>query len=151
MKFPYHKQNTDYTCGPASLRMVLECFGIKKSEKELVKALKTTKSRGTKPQQFQLAVEQTDLDYVVGTKANVFYLKKLLTEKFIFIVLYFYPPEQCHHYSVVKKIDSKFIYFWNPDDDFGPVSKYKIKDFETLWNKTSTNFRKPGWFVGIRK
>ena len=32
---PYFKQDTDYTCGPASLQMVLAYFGIRESEEAL--------------------------------------------------------------------------------------------------------------------
>ena len=47
MKIQYPKQQKFNTCGPACLRMVLEAFGIVKSEKELVKVLKTNMLHGT--------------------------------------------------------------------------------------------------------
>ncbi|MBN2368173.1 C39 family peptidase, partial [Candidatus Woesearchaeota archaeon] len=38
---PYHAQQTNYTCGTASMRMILEYFGIKKTEKQLARILHT--------------------------------------------------------------------------------------------------------------
>jgi hypothetical protein len=35
VEVPYHKQNRDYTCGPACARMVLEYYGIYQDEVRL--------------------------------------------------------------------------------------------------------------------
>ena len=45
MAFPFHKQETNYTCGSAAMRMALESAGIKKSEKQVEKLLSTNKIR----------------------------------------------------------------------------------------------------------
>jgi len=39
---PYHKQNRDYTCGPACLRMALEYWGFQQDEVSLSMLCKTT-------------------------------------------------------------------------------------------------------------
>jgi len=39
----YYKQETNYTCGAAAMRMALEFFGIKKTEKRIAKLLSTNK------------------------------------------------------------------------------------------------------------
>ena len=35
VQIPYYEQETNYTCGPACMRMVLASLGIKKSEKDI--------------------------------------------------------------------------------------------------------------------
>jgi len=45
LKVKPFKQTTGF-CGPVSLRMVLDYFGIKKSEKELAKLSDCSKSKG---------------------------------------------------------------------------------------------------------
>ena len=35
IKLPYFHQKKDYTCGPASLRMVFNFFGLKTNEEEV--------------------------------------------------------------------------------------------------------------------
>jgi len=42
LEVPYHKQNRDYTCGPACLRMILEYFGLKQDEVSLTMLYVTT-------------------------------------------------------------------------------------------------------------
>lgn len=39
---PYYKQNCDYTCGPACLRMVLKYFGVDQDEVSLTMLCRTT-------------------------------------------------------------------------------------------------------------
>lgn len=40
LKIPYFKQNRDYTCGPACLRMVLAYYGIQQDEVTLDDAMR---------------------------------------------------------------------------------------------------------------
>ncbi|HUT54144.1 MAG TPA: C39 family peptidase [bacterium] len=63
--FPLHKQETPYTCGPASLRMALEFLGHPLPEKEIARAMGTLSLTGTSPFGMHLAANH--------------YLKKLST------------------------------------------------------------------------
>ena len=55
---PYYKKETEYTCGPASCRMVLAYFGMNNTEQELVDVLQTTLRKGTSPQNIKKLFDQ---------------------------------------------------------------------------------------------
>ena len=63
MKFPYYKQEREYSCGAAAMRMVLENLGIKKSENEIIKYLGTNKTKGTMNKDFPRLAEKFKLNY----------------------------------------------------------------------------------------
>ena len=48
MVIPYYQQEQEWSCGPASLRMVLASFGILKTELVLIKMLSTNSRVGTR-------------------------------------------------------------------------------------------------------
>ncbi|PIN94126.1 hypothetical protein COU56_03175, partial [Candidatus Pacearchaeota archaeon CG10_big_fil_rev_8_21_14_0_10_31_9] len=58
VQIPYYEQETNYTCGPACMRMVLGSLGIKKSEKQITKLIGTNKIRGTNHRDFLSVVEK---------------------------------------------------------------------------------------------
>ncbi|MDD5254255.1 MAG: C39 family peptidase [Candidatus Nanoarchaeia archaeon] len=151
-RFPYHKQETGYTCGAASMRMILEYLGIKKSERQIAKLLETNKVRGTWPKYFPELAERYKLDYIVERKATIKDIKHLLNEGYLVIICYFYEAGNVDHYSVVKKIDSKYIYFWDPDPNCGPEDKYSISYFEKIW-KTDPRYqdKERRWIFAMKK
>lgn len=149
MKFPYYKQETKYTCGAAAMRMILECLGIKKTEKQIVKLLGTNQVRGTWNKDFPILVEKYKLNYTVRRKASIKDMKSCLKQGYYIIVCYFYPPEKVDHYSVVKKIDTKNIYFWDPW--FGPNHSYSLKKFKTIWKCDKRFDNEKRWLFAVKK
>jgi ABC-type bacteriocin/lantibiotic exporter with double-glycine peptidase domain len=149
MKFPYYKQETNYTCGACAIRMALEGFGIKKSEKQISKLLGTNKIRGTWPRELPKLAEKFKLNYFVGRNSKIEDLEYYLKNNFIIIVAYWYPLEKVDHYSVVKKIDEKFIYFWDPW--FGEEHKYTLTYFKKIWKSDKKFDNEKSWFIAIKK
>lgn len=143
---PFYKQETKWTCSAAAMRMALEACGIRKSEKQVVRLLKTNKIRGTWHAEFPRLAEKYKLNYVVKRNSGIEDLKRLIKERYFIIVNYYYPPQNVDHYSVVKYIDSKNIYFLDPW--YGKNHKYAIPEFRKLWHDTE---REKGWFIAIRK
>ena len=116
-EIPFYKQETKYTCGPASMRMALEFCGIKKSEKQIAKLLKTNKIRGTWHKSFTSVAEKFKLNYIAFRNASISDLKQFQKNGFVIILCYFCKEEEFDHYSVLKKINRKNIYlcrsvFW---------------------------------------
>ncbi|MFH1073351.1 MAG: peptidase C39 family protein [Nanoarchaeota archaeon] len=148
-KFPFHKQETKYTCGAAATRMALETCGIKKTEKQVVKLLKTNKIRGSWVKNFPVVAEQFMLNYVVKRNATINDLRKTLQEGYAVVLAYLYPPEKVDHYVVVRRIDSNFIYFWDPW--FGPEHKYTLKHFEKIWAPDPRFENQKRWFIGMKR
>ena len=149
MKFPFHKQETKYTCGAAAMRMALEFCGIKKSERQVVKLLGTNKVRGTWLKSFPLAAEKYKLKYVVNSNSSIQNLKKLQKEGYTIIICYYYPPKKVDHYSVLRKIDSENIYFWDPW--YGPEHKYTLRYFRRIWKADPRYEKEKGWFIAMKK
>lgn len=64
------------------------------------------------------------------------------------MVCYFIPKDKTDHYSIVKSIDSDFIYFYDPYH--GENHKYSIKNFERNWKFYSRYSKEKRWFFGVK-
>ncbi len=147
MTLPYYKQETNYTCGPASLRMVMAYLGYSYEESELRKMLKTTKVWGTLHKNIVKAAEKHKLSYVVKRNTSIEELKKSLKKKKVAIVCYMIPQGNIYHYAVVRKIGSKYIYLHDPY--LGPDCKYLIEDFIEVWKSDPKHEGDERWFFAI--
>jgi ABC-type bacteriocin/lantibiotic exporter with double-glycine peptidase domain len=148
MKIPYHKQQRFNTCGPAAMRMVLEHFGIKKSEQELVKVLKTNIFQGTLHKNLVKAAWLYDLRYYSFGNAAIKDLKDFQDKGYAIIVAY-RPPEDFYHYAVLKEIDDKYIHLYDPW--YGPLTKYALEDFIQRWKSNPLFEKKKRWFIAMKK
>lgn len=149
MDFPFHKQETKYTCAAAAMKMALEKIGIVKSEKLLAKLLKTNKVRGTWHKDFPRVAEKYRLTYFVKRNSSIKDLKKYRARGFVVIVCYYYRPEKIDHYSVLKKIDANNIYLWDPW--FGPKHKYKLSFFRQIWKSNPKYEKEKRWFFAVKR
>lgn len=147
MAIPFYKQETKYTCGAAAMRMALEHVGINKSEKQLIRLLRTNKVIGTWSKAFPLLAEKYRLVYTVKRKSSIRDLKEYQKKGFAIIICYFYAPEKVGHFSVLKRIDKKFIYFLDPQ--FGPKHRYPLSYFKKIWK--SSYDKEKGWFFALKK
>ncbi len=59
-KVPYFRQKRDYSCGPASLRMILSCFDLEIDEEKLIELCGTNRL-GTS--RFQIVEAATKLKF----------------------------------------------------------------------------------------
>lgn len=149
MDFPYYHQETKYTCGAAAMRMALEMVGIRRSEKQVGRLLGTNKVRGTWDKDFPKLAERYRLVYIVDRNASFQDLKEYHKKGFTIIISYRYPTEKMGHYSVLKKIGRKKIYFWDPL--FGPNHYYSIYYFRRLWGSDQNYDREKRWFFALKK
>jgi predicted double-glycine peptidase len=147
--FCFFKQETNYTCGAAAMRMALHSCGISKNEKQVAKLLGTNKVRGTWHRYFSVVAEKFKLNYVTKRNSTISDLKKYLSEEYNLVVCYFYPPEKVDHYSVVKKIDKNNIYFWDPF--FGEEHKYSLAYFKKVWKSDPKYDNEKAWFFAVKK
>src|SRR3989338_2502303 len=148
-QIPFHKQETMYTCGAAAMQMVLEFCGIKKSEKQVEKLLGTNKVRGTWHKGFSIVAEKFRLNHVSMRNATIDDLKKYQKNGFAVVICYFYPPEKVDHYSVLKKIDNRFIYFLDPF--FGEEHSYQLSHFKKIWKSDPKYDNERRWFFAVKK
>ncbi|MEK6793052.1 MAG: cysteine peptidase family C39 domain-containing protein [Nanoarchaeota archaeon] len=148
IQFPFHKQETKYTCGAAAMRMALEVCGIKKSEKQVAKLLTTNKVRGTWHKNFPIIAEKFKLNYISMRNATINDLREYKKNNYILIVCYFYPPEKVDHYSILKKINNNHIYFWDPF--FGDKHSYTLTYFNKIWKSDPKYDDEKRWFFAVK-
>ena len=150
MDIPYYKQKKVWSCGVASMRMVLESIGIKISRTELEKLLKSNETSGTWNKAFPAAAEKFKLNYVVGRNSDIKELKKLLKEKYKIIIGYYLGGKfNRGHYSVVRKIDSKKIHLLDPW--FGAGKKFELSYFNKIWKNNPEKDNEKKWFFAVKK
>lgn len=148
-QFSFNKQEKNYTCGAASMKMALEFCGIKKSEKQVAKLLRTNKIRGTWPKNFPIVAEKFRLNHISMRNATINNLKEYKKKGFVIIICYFCPSEQFDHYSILKNIDAKYIYFLDPL--FGKEHKYSLSHFKKIWKSHPKYDNEKHWFFAVKK
>lgn len=77
---PLFTQETDYTCGPASLRAVLKHYGIRKTERVLAREMLATHEHGTTPLDIVRVARMYGLKPRAYENMGVFRLKKYLDQ-----------------------------------------------------------------------
>lgn len=126
-------------CGPASLKIALDYYGIEKSEKELAKMCKVDKNLGTDDKSIRRVAEQLGFKVVIKNNSNFKDIEKWLDKKVPVIVDWFTKGRQEYseaevadgHYSVVAGLDDKYIYLQDPE--IGKIRKLKRDDFMRVW------------------
>ena len=136
---PFQETLNASMCGPATLKILLDYYGIKKSEKELARMSGWNKTLGIDDQAMKKTAEK--LGFKVKIKNNSKYsdLQKWLEKGIPVIVNWFtrgrndYPESETAdgHYSVVMGLDDKFIYLQDPE--IGRIRKIKKYDFMRVW------------------
>lgn len=144
MKLLKYRQKTDWTCGPACLKVVLDFFGIKKDVSQLIKELATTEAKGTDHINMIRVLKKYRLPFIVKDKSSFFDLKKYLTDSLV-IVDYWIPYHQESHYSIVKKIAAERIFFH--DTHFGFNHSYQIDYFLKNWHDEEAE----RWLLAVKK
>lgn len=130
IKVKLHKQSTNYSCGPASLKMALSHFGITKSEKSLIKLAGAKKGYGCDPDDIVRAVKKIGLKAVYKKNSSINEIKRFLADDHSLIVDWF-SPAVLGHYSVVVDVDKKSITLADPET--GKLNKMKINTFLCRW------------------
>lgn len=138
-----YKQKNDWTCGPAVARIILHYYGYKSTISDLIKQLKTTKA-GTENRYVINLFKRNDIRFLVRKKSSVSEIKKYL-KNYLIIVAYWIPNCKEAHYSIIKKINSKRVYFH--DTWFGSSHSYSLKYFLKNWHDGETT----RWLVAVKK
>lgn len=128
-----YKQSTKLSCGPAALRMVLEYYGVKKSEKEIAEGVGGIKKYGTKAvdlgwyaKKLGFKVELLSLNRKLSKarakikKPEVADIAKFIKKKIPVIVavrsclLYDKKPAKLGHFIVVTDYKKGLFYYNDP-------------------------------------
>jgi ABC-type bacteriocin/lantibiotic exporter with double-glycine peptidase domain len=136
---PFQETLNAGICGSASLKIVLDYYGLKKSEKELAKLCQHDKNLGVDDEKIKKAAESLGFKVSVKNNSNFRDIEKWLDKKVPVIVNWFSKGRQDYaesevadgHYSVVAGLDEKYIYLQDPE--IGKIRKLKRDDFMRVW------------------
>lgn len=110
-------------------RLILHSFGQKKTFPEIIKEAKTTKA-GTSNKDLKRVLKKHGIKFKEKQKARLTDLKRQIKTHWL-LVAYWIPRHKEAHYSLVKKIDAKRIYFH--DTWFGANHSYTHRHFLKNW------------------
>lgn len=136
MKYTWHEQELDYSCGPASIRMALAVFGIKKSEQSINRLSKLTKE-GLFHIQMITTIRRLGLYCFVKRDTSIRDLKSLLSLGLPIIVNYNMIPRRFPdsgeggHYVLIKEIKGGKVSICCPVE--GPCHIISLKEFHHNW------------------
>jgi len=125
-------------CGPASLKIVLDYYGLGKSEQELAHLMGKT-DEGTDEYGFRKAAESLGLNIDVKNEADLSDIQRWLENDVPVLVNWFtrgrvdYSDSDIAdgHYSVVAGLDEEHIYLQDPE--IGDLRTLKKDDFIRVW------------------
>lgn len=146
-------QETEGMCGPASLKMVFEYYGVKKTEAEIAKMCGTTKKLGTNAPSMERTAKELGFKVVIKQNSSFHDIQRWLNKKVPVIVDWFtrgrndYTNEDIAdgHYSVVVGLDKKYIYLQDPE--LGKIRKMRKEDFLVVWFDFKGRYIKPNELV----
>ncbi len=138
-----YKQTNDWTCGPAIARVILHYFGVKPSISDLIKQLRTTRA-GTENRYIISLFKRNNIKFFHKKNSSISEIRRYLKNYWI-IVAYWIPVHNEAHYSIIKKMNSKRIYFH--DTWFGLNHSYTLNYFLKNWHDDET----ARWFMAVKK
>lgn len=165
----YFKQETDYTCGPACVRMMLSNFGIESFESELEYFLETKPNCGTHYDQFDKVVDKYNLQKQQGeasysggaTLEQLKQLQKLTEDGWICILAY---SLDVPHYSIFTEFNGNHVFLMDPfrgqrvsEQARKFLKHWKVvpKEFEKLAKQMNLDFTgiraTYGWWIAFKK
>ena len=147
MVIPFHRQTTDYTCGPASLQMVFEYFGKYISQKKLEDLLKTSKDAGTNHEALIGAATDNGFYCYVNNESTVHEIKHFLLMHLPVIIHYIEPSSQEGQYAVVSGLRSGKLVLNDPWN--GKGFHLSERNFLKRWHD-SKNVHK-NWIMTVSK
>ena len=117
-------------CGPASLKMVLGYYGIKKSEKELANLSGSTPGKGVGAEGLLKAAKALGFKAHVKDFSEIKDLKTYVLKKKIPVIVDWFSTHD-GHYSVAVDIDRKNIYLQDPE--LGSIRTIDLQTFKRIW------------------
>jgi len=116
-------------CGAACLKIVLEYYGIHKSERELIRLVGSTTAHGVTTESMALAIRKYKMQTIIKDNTTLKQIASLLKKQIPVIVDWFSVDDG--HYSVVVGLDRENIYMQDPE--LGHLRTMKCKTFMTVW------------------
>lgn len=140
-------------CGPASLKMVLDYYGVDRSEGELASLTSATIGLGTDAARIVQAAELLGFRAAVKDESTFADIEEWMEKKVPIIVDWFtrgrsdYSDSEVAdgHYSVVVGIDAEYIYLQDPE--IGGMRTIARDDFMRVWFDFSGEYIQPNELI----
>ena len=150
---PFQETLNASMCGPASLKIVLKYYGVEATEKKLAKLAWASSSLGADDKGLAHAAKHFGFKVEVKNNSNFKDIEKWLDRKVPVIVNWFTRGKKDYsdsdiadgHYSVVTRLDDKFIYLQDPE--IGKIRKLKRDDFMRVWFDFKGEYIKPNELI----
>lgn len=141
---PFYTQDTAYSCGAASVQMLLAYFGMRRSEHELMERLHTDRLYGTHHQAILTELAKDGLFVYVNADAHLDEIAFFLEHrKLPSLVHYIEPDADEGHYALVIGVDRRLVTLNDPWH--GPRYTLSVREFEMRWHDERGAF--PHWFL----
>lgn len=136
-------------CGPASLKIVLDYYGVTKSEKELAELCKLVPGLGVDDKSITNAAKTLGFNVEIKNESTFEDIERWLDKGVPVIVDWFTRGRQDYedsevadgHYSVVIGLDDECIYLQDPET--GGERKISREDFMKVWFDFKGYYLKP--------
>ncbi|MDP3974807.1 MAG: cysteine peptidase family C39 domain-containing protein [Candidatus Jorgensenbacteria bacterium] len=122
-------QETPGFCGPASLKMVLAYYGMRKSERALARLAGATRNQGVEVPGLAKAARRLGFTVLIKDRATLADIKRFVGKGVPVIVDWFSKDDG--HYSVVVGITQSTIYLQDPE--IARVRAMDVKTFKRVW------------------
>jgi len=140
-------------CGPASLKMVFDYYGVEKSEEELFKVCGSSEELGTPAEGLKKVAEGLGFKAEIKENSTFEDIQQWLDKKVPVIVDWFtrgrldYGESEIAdgHYSVVVGLNEDYIYLQDPE--LGRLRRIKKEDFMIVWFDFRGKYIKPDELV----
>ena len=149
LKIPFYQQDTDHTCGPVSLQMVLSFLGDFKSEKSLSEEAHTNHDVGTKHNAMIETARKEGFYCYVNNDSSWEGIENFLAEGLPVIIHFAEPQAEEEHYAVVVGLLKGEIILNDPYN--GKNFKMKKKEFLSRWHGIQGNNKYDRWIMVISK
>ena len=134
---PYRRQIKSF-CGPASLKIVLDYYGVSVTEKEIAEVAGATIEAGVSPEGLVKAAKHFGFNAFLKEGSTLYDLRYYLDKKIPVIVDWFW--ENDGHYGVVADIDEENITL--RDSSFWKIRKMSLEIFLGVWFDYPGNYPK---------
>lgn len=147
---PFQETLNAGMCGPASLKIVLDYYGVEKSERELASLTHTDMDLGTTAQELARVAESLGFRSEIREDCELSDIESWLGKGVPVIVDWFtrgrddYPEEIASadgHYSVVAGLDDGHIHLQDPE--VGRIRKLTREAFYRVWFDFSGEYIQP--------
>lgn len=128
---PHFEQVTDYSCGPACVRMVLGYYGIEADPPFLIQLLGATEDTGTSTDAFSRIAHVYELEYLSQEHATVDTIIHFIENDIPVIANYICQRDEEGHFIVIYGYDDKQFYFSDPT--YGQDETITFEKFLPRW------------------